>query len=219
MQRDRRRKAKGAAEGRAQETRTAIMLAARDVLLEQGYAAARVEDIIVRAGVSRPTFYRHFNDKFDVARAYHSMSRGVTMEPWTLIASRDFNDRAEVRRWLEAIAESFEERRNELVVWSEMSTVEQDYVHRVPRQTPQVIEALAGTIPAFARALDDAPDEDAGLEPGPVWIEAYFLLDQISYQLSTSVLRSQIISHADSIAYFAERFKRFVARHGGKTGA
>jgi AcrR family transcriptional regulator len=36
---------------------------------EKGYSAVRVEDLLVIAGVSRATFYRHFDDKSDCFRA------------------------------------------------------------------------------------------------------------------------------------------------------
>lgn len=189
----------------------AIIHAARDVLLEHGYTDTRVEDIIVRAGISRPTFYRHFKDKFDVARAYHGMSGDETMEPWTALGSVDFRNREAIRAWLAALFEGFEEMRAELALWAEMSKVEPDYLRRVPRRMPRLIEHLGRTIPAFARAHEEAASGNG--EPGPVWIEAYFLLDQISAHGSGAVLRSQYISHEGGLDYFTSRVLRFVERY------
>ncbi len=40
-----------------------LICAVADAVAERGYAATRVADIIARAGVSRTTFYEHFDDK------------------------------------------------------------------------------------------------------------------------------------------------------------
>ena len=39
--------------------RDAVLAAARDLLVEQGYAAATIQAIAARSGVSRPTIYKH----------------------------------------------------------------------------------------------------------------------------------------------------------------
>jgi AcrR family transcriptional regulator len=39
------------------------------ILAELGYASLRVADVVTRAGVSRATFYKFFDDKFDVVLA------------------------------------------------------------------------------------------------------------------------------------------------------
>ncbi len=53
-------------ERKQQFVRQAIRNAALDLFLEQGYEAARVEDIAARAGVSRRTFFRYFASKDDL---------------------------------------------------------------------------------------------------------------------------------------------------------
>jgi len=47
----------------ARQTRRRILLAAADVFAEQGFAAARIEDIAERAGVAVPTIYKAFTNK------------------------------------------------------------------------------------------------------------------------------------------------------------
>jgi AcrR family transcriptional regulator len=46
---------------RSQHTR--ILLATAELMMERGYAATRVEDIVSRARVAKPVFYEHFRDK------------------------------------------------------------------------------------------------------------------------------------------------------------
>lgn len=45
------------------ERRADLLAAARDVFVEKGFAAASVDDIVLRAGVARGTFYLYFHDK------------------------------------------------------------------------------------------------------------------------------------------------------------
>lgn len=206
---------------RSQETRRLIVEAARDCMLENGYVATRIEDIINRAGISRPTFYRHFQDKFEVARAVHAIARGEAMEPWGALSDRDFRDPAAIRDWLEDLYRSHQERRSEIVVWSEMNAAEPGYVLRMPRQMPGIVARLAQTIPAFARAEREAPAADLleGGRPGPVWVDAYMLIDQIGYSLSTHVLGSQLLSLDDILACFADRMLQFIERYDENRGS
>lgn len=213
LKRKRSSAAGAASDERTQETRSAIVGAAREVLLGKGYAATRVEDIINRAGISRPTFYRHFKDKFEVAKACHAMSGDETLGPWGALADVDMGDLAAIRGWMMGLLDTFAARRDELVVWSEMSAIEPDYLMRVPRQFPALIELLGRSIPAFAKAQAQAPAE--GKEPGPVWVEAFLLLEHLSYYCTWLALGKHVISREQSVDYFCERLHRFAARYDG----
>lgn len=49
--------------------RERLLAATAAILAEQGYASLRVSDVVARAGVSRATFYKFFDDKFDIVLA------------------------------------------------------------------------------------------------------------------------------------------------------
>ncbi|QVQ51527.1 TetR/AcrR family transcriptional regulator [Spiractinospora alimapuensis] len=59
---------------RVRRSRDALLVAAREVLAEKGYAGATVADITARAGRAHGTFYRHFGNKRAI---YSVLLRGL----------------------------------------------------------------------------------------------------------------------------------------------
>jgi AcrR family transcriptional regulator len=55
---------------RVRRTRKLISDALIDLTKEKGFAAVTVRDIAERAGINRATFYRHYQDKFDLLDRY-----------------------------------------------------------------------------------------------------------------------------------------------------
>ncbi len=54
-----------------QDTRRALLDAARDVFATNGFQATRTEEIVQRAGLTRGALYHHFRDKEDLFRAVY----------------------------------------------------------------------------------------------------------------------------------------------------
>ena len=51
---------------RERDKREALLRAARDVLVEKGYHAAKIDQIATRAGVAKGTYYLYFEDKREI---------------------------------------------------------------------------------------------------------------------------------------------------------
>lgn len=68
----------------AESQRARILTAMTETVGQHGYREARITDVIARAGVSRKTFYEHFDDKEDCFVAAYERAIGrlltVTME-------------------------------------------------------------------------------------------------------------------------------------------
>jgi AcrR family transcriptional regulator len=62
-------KPKGRKAEQSQGTRAALLVVARRLLAERGYAAVSTEEIVRHAGVTRGALYHHFRDKRDLFRA------------------------------------------------------------------------------------------------------------------------------------------------------
>lgn len=58
------------ADRRVQRTRKLIQEALLELTVQKGFAAVTVRDITTYAGVNRATFYRHYQDKFDLLDQY-----------------------------------------------------------------------------------------------------------------------------------------------------
>ena len=61
------------------ETRDALLVAARELFGQQGYAATSTEEIVERAGVTKGALYHHFADKEQLFRAvFEQVQREVS---------------------------------------------------------------------------------------------------------------------------------------------
>ena len=67
------------AAARKKDARRALVAAATAVFAERGYAGASVEDVVREAGVSRRTFYVHFDDLPDALAAVHDAAGRFAM--------------------------------------------------------------------------------------------------------------------------------------------
>ncbi|HEX4775578.1 MAG TPA: TetR family transcriptional regulator [Acidimicrobiia bacterium] len=83
---------------------SALLGSARDVFVERGYHATRVDDLVAAAGVSHGAFYRYFRGKDELARVLTARAREAVAA--TLTELPDVLDldppagRTALRRWL-----------------------------------------------------------------------------------------------------------------------
>jgi AcrR family transcriptional regulator len=66
------------------ERRAQLLEAAKDVFVERGYHAAAMDEIAVRAGVSKPVLYQHFPGKLDLYLALLDQSIDAFVDSVTL---------------------------------------------------------------------------------------------------------------------------------------
>ncbi len=51
---------------RAQESRRRILESAREIFFRDGFEAANLDDVALRAGLAKGTIYRHFESKAEI---------------------------------------------------------------------------------------------------------------------------------------------------------
>lgn len=61
------------------DQRNRILQAVRETVAEHGYANSTVMEIIIRAGISSKTFYKHFSDKLEAFRALMQITAEYTI--------------------------------------------------------------------------------------------------------------------------------------------
>jgi len=96
------REASSAARPRATDR---IRQTARDLFYHQGIRAVGVDEIVTRAGVTKPSLYRGFSSKDELAAAY---LRDFDAEFWkrfdSAVAAHPGDPRAQIRAYLEGLA-------------------------------------------------------------------------------------------------------------------
>src|SRR5215470_4443094 len=94
-----------------EESRRRLIEAAERVFCRQGYIATSVDDIAQEAGVSRQTFYRHYDSKLAIAMEFFERQNDISMPLWLQIGDEDFADPAAVYRWITMLFDFNEARR------------------------------------------------------------------------------------------------------------
>ena len=165
-----------------EESRRRLIEAAERVFCRQGYIATSVDDIAQEAGVSRQTFYRHYDSKLAIAMEFFERQNDVSLPLWLQIGDEDFADPAAVYRWITALFDFNEARRLSLRAFVEMGAVEPHFVDRVKDLVPTIIERLGEKIPALAAARGKGPT--ARRRWVNAWLFFYHLREQCSLYAS-----------------------------------
>ncbi len=103
---------------RGRQTRQTLLDATRSVLLQRGYHATRVDDIVAEAGVSHGTFYRYFENTDEV---FHILAQDAGAELIELVATfPESIDHDDVRAWLAGWFDSYAANGGVISAWQEL---------------------------------------------------------------------------------------------------
>ncbi|WP_375194186.1 TetR/AcrR family transcriptional regulator [Sphingobium sp.] len=140
-------------ERRRAATRAAILSAARQVFAEASYGDARIDDIIGGAGVSRATFYAHFESKFELACAIYDEIAPQTAALFARLPALTRGDRAGIRQWLDDFVGIHLEHRNVTSLIAQLQLFERRFRARILSDAEALIDlAAAGKGTGFAQA-------------------------------------------------------------------
>ena len=161
-----------------EESRRRLIEAAERVFNRAGYIAPSVDDIAQEAGVSRQTFYRHYDGKLAIAMEYFERQNDISLPLWLKIGDLDYADPAVVIAWITELFDYCEARRLSLRTFVEMGTMEPAFVDRIKALIPAIIDTLGDKIPAFAAARGKGPT--ARRRWVNAWLFFYHLREQCS---------------------------------------
>jgi AcrR family transcriptional regulator len=187
---------------RKQDSRDRLLAAATAQFGARGYLAVSVEDIATAAGVSRVTFYRHFNGKEALAVELFLSVAKAAMPRFLAIGQRDYRDRATVYAWIDAQFAADRENRALLSVFTQ-ATVDGEFVKRGHQYLADNIRALGEQIPAFSLDPDNPKDRRR-------WIEAWLFIYELKDQSNHAALGSGVATDPLIIDIFTDRFLAFV---------
>lgn len=186
------------------ETRRRLVDAAQRVFEQKNYVETRVEDVLAEAGVSRATFYAHFDGKLELVSAIAS----EFMPQWQVLFDR-LADMAEftlpaLTEWTRAYVDIY--RRNEAtcILLTQVSALETDFYWQLADDQERLILRMAETIPAFAAAVrDDAEGRRTRMRAALLLSQ----LDQVSYFLA---VRRWKADPEEGVRLIAEQFEAFL---------
>lgn len=150
-------------------SRRRIIEAGKDVFDEYGYMQTAVEDIRVRAKVSRTTFYKHFAGKYELAEAIAedlSLTTSVLLSP-------ESDGIEELKGAIATLFGKMRERPTLMRAFAELVAVEPSWFQHSLLGYGRSISHLAKRFPAFARA-EARRDADPQL-----WLEACLTLREL----------------------------------------
>lgn len=160
------------------ERRTQLLDMALEVFVEQGYHSASMDEIALRAGVSKPVLYQHFPGKLELYLALVETSADtVIAQVRTALASTEDNKarvQAALKVFYDYVASSAAAFR--LIFESDL-TNEPAVSRQLDRVTKEIAEAIAGVIHHDTDLSDAAAHllavslVGAGLRSAQYWLD------------------------------------------------
>ncbi len=180
--------------------RERIVRAAAEVFVERSYVAATVDDVLSRAGVSRPTFYRYFDNKFDLAVSLIRSTVPESLAPYKgFVAAGDRGERA-VRALIGEVMSFYEAHAPLVRVMTEITAIDPHYMLEIDAAFEQAARELARLLPAFQKSNRGAKGRAT---------RARLVLNQIAVTCQLTVSGEGRFDRAAAIDLLTEQFLAF----------
>jgi AcrR family transcriptional regulator len=191
------------AQQRRQDSRERLLAAGIEKFCDEGYMYVSVEDIARAAGVSRVTFYRHFNGKADLAIELFKRATAAAMPELLRIRHCEFRNRAVVTDWIGALFAADRANGRLLRVFTDATIDQASFTRRAQEFIGELILQLGEHIPSF----DVRPDRP---QERRKWLEAWLLLYEILDQSNHAALDSGVAADPLVMEILTDRFLAFV---------
>jgi AcrR family transcriptional regulator len=194
-------------EQQKQDSRGRILAAAKEVLSQTGYAAMRVEDVIARAGISRATFYKHFDSKFAIGGALHAEFAPRLSAHYDLLLDYEEPTEAQLIDWVGGLVDLYRTEKDLIVAFAHMLAIEPAFHPIMINIIRETEERWAQRIPAFRVPSSDAPDAMKAR------IESRLLLRQLNDFCYEVAIFDWPIDIAEGCRIVGGYFQGFLARY------
>ncbi|MFC4594863.1 TetR/AcrR family transcriptional regulator [Sphingobium tyrosinilyticum] len=185
-------------------TRHIIAQAALKVFSERGYVASSIEQILVKAGVSRAAFYSHFDGKLAVVIAIADDFEPAWKPVFRHLAELCNPQLPELMAWTAGYLNFHRSNVETCTLLTQVAALEEQLYRKISLQRDALIDMLAELQPAFAAAKQDSD----------VMLEAQILLlgiDQTCFHL----VRQHLRNPGDTATrIMASQMRHFFQRNG-----
>ncbi len=195
-------------EQQKQDSRSRILLAAKEVLSEMGYAAMRVEDVIARAGISRATFYKHFDGKFAIGRALHAAFAPQLYAHYDILLDYDDPTEAELVDWVARLVDLYRREKDLMVTFAHMLAIEPAFHPMMINIISETEARWAARIPAFRVPGSNGPQAMRAR------VESRLLLRQLNDFCYEVAIFDWPIDIEEGCRILAGYFRGFLGRYG-----
>jgi AcrR family transcriptional regulator len=186
-----------------EDSRNRILSAAEAAFTQNSYIGTPVDMIIAIAGVSRATFYKYFNSKFDLAKGLIEVFLPRLHAVFDQMPDRP--DEAEAAQWVRRLLGLYEENRQFTALLSEVGNSEPDFFPEMVAIHTALIARLGERIPAFAKA---------GAGPaGAAYVLAHLQIQHLFGFATCVVVRGWKIDVEAGISGLAANLAKFIADH------
>jgi AcrR family transcriptional regulator len=127
-------------------TRRRLIEGALAAFERKGYAATTIDDIVAEANASRATFYLHFKSKADVVLVMTERLGRRWRELYLELTSTGRLSRDQLRAWLDAMVDNYEDNRTGLDALSQAIAVEPEVAEVNLANNRESLEVMADSI-------------------------------------------------------------------------
>jgi AcrR family transcriptional regulator len=168
----------------------------------RGYLAVSIDDIAREAGVTRRTFYRHFNGKPEIATDLFERQKERARAVWAKICEMDFTDVEAISGWLNQLMDYYAKNAITRTI-VELGFAEPAFQDEFKAIVPDLIAVLGVHIPAFSVQDDSIASHYRQAEAG-------LLIHQIREQCMLQTAGLSEFDPAMLTRLLANQFQRFV---------
>ncbi|MGV1683813.1 TetR/AcrR family transcriptional regulator [Sphingopyxis sp. NJF-3] len=200
---------------RKEQTRAAILAGAASVFSVTPYVFATIDELIAAAGVSRATFYTHFDSKLALALAIYDSIEADWLGLYRELTAMTHPDQAALETWLHRLAHIYVEHGYITSLVIQLATFESSFRQRLRHDGDRLIDMLGG---------DGVGGFQAALSGGIERVRARLVLTRLD-QICSDIAAIDVLSADERSLYLragAEdllRFMRGGERSEGDHGA
>jgi AcrR family transcriptional regulator len=186
------------------ESRAAILKAGHEIFFGKPYLFATTEEIIRAAGVSRATFYTHFETKLALAWAVFENASGEWLSHFDELADIDHQNIPALERWLARLVKLAASHGHISTLFRQLDIIEDEAQRRADEYRDILVERLGKRLKPFAVAAGNSPRAQRAR------IRAHHLLQHIDHICSQLALRKPHGDPAIHLRLVAEEISTFL---------